>query len=55
MKFSIAFLAGLFIAQGASNALQIDTSSCKVQKVDKNTTLNCNCTGGSGSYDWHFS
>lgn len=55
MKFSIAFLAGLFIAQGASNALQIDTSSCKVQKIDKSTTLNCNCTGGSGNYDWHFS
>jgi len=55
MKFSIAFLAGLFIAQGASNALQIDTSSCKVQKIDKNTTLNCNCIGGSGNYDWHFS
>lgn len=54
MKFSIALLAGLLAAEGASNAFQIDISSCQAQQIDKNTVFNCNCTGGSGDYSWNF-
>ena len=55
MKFGIALVAGLLIAEGTSSNFQLQATSCQVKKVQQNNQVNCNCTGGSGDYDWHFS
>jgi hypothetical protein len=55
MKFGFALLTGLLVAESVATHLQIKTSDCKVEKVNKKDVFGCPCVGGSGNYDWNYS
>lgn len=53
MKFGVAVLAGLLFANQAQT-LDLNLSGCQLSKITPSDTFSCPCTGGSGSYDWHY-
>lgn len=38
----------------SSSSLNVAPSSCQISKTSTNDDFNCQCTGGSGNYEWKY-
>jgi len=54
MKAGFTVLTGLLIANGLAT-IDVKPTDCQVSKVAPVDSFSCPCSGGSGSYDYHFS